>query len=112
MVLQQTEILDFLKAIDTALLPFAKDGERLDLYLIGRSALIVRYGLSLATRDVDVVTRADATALETRVFALFGKGTPNARRWGLYLEGVPGVLPPSPGGTASGPWNCPEPGKF
>jgi hypothetical protein len=75
----------------------------------------VRYGLSLATRDVDVLTRADATALETRMFALFGKGTPHAQRWGLYLEAVPGGLPPVPGRYRKrsvelpGPWSILRP---
>jgi hypothetical protein len=90
------EIVRFLKAIDEELAEHAGQGERLDLYLLGRAALIVRYGLSLATMDVDLVTRAEVPALQARAFDLFGKGTPNAKKWGLYLEGVPEGLPPVP----------------
>jgi len=44
----------------------ARQGERLDLYLLGRAALIVRYGLSLATKDVDMVTRTETPELEAK----------------------------------------------
>jgi hypothetical protein len=94
---EKSEIVQFLEALDTALVPYARQGERLDLHLIGRSALIVRYGLSLATKDVDMVTQTKSPRLEEKAFELFGKGTPDARRWGLYLEGVPPGLPPLPG---------------
>ena len=40
------EIVRFLEAIDAELVPYAGPGERMDLYLLGRSALIVRYGPS------------------------------------------------------------------
>ncbi len=53
--MKQDEILGFLQAIDEELAVRAAEGERLDLYLIGRSALILRYGVDLATRDVDIV---------------------------------------------------------
>jgi Nucleotidyltransferase of unknown function (DUF6036) len=54
---EQNDIVRFLHAIDEELALRASDGEALDLFLIGRSALILRYGLSLATKDVDLVTR-------------------------------------------------------
>jgi hypothetical protein len=57
----------------------------------------VRFGLSLATKDVDLVTRGEMPHLQARAFELFGKGTPNALKWGLYLESVPEGLPPVPG---------------
>ena len=41
------EILAFLEAIDAELVTHAGEGERLDFYLIGRSALILRYGLNI-----------------------------------------------------------------
>ncbi len=66
-------------------------------YLIGRSALILRYGLDLATRDVDIV-HVHGSALEGRALDLFGKGTRNAERLGFFLEPVPQGLPPIPGG--------------
>ncbi len=95
--MDKSEIVRFLQAIDEELAKHAKEGERLDLYLLGRSALIVRYGLSLATKDVDLVTRGEVPELQVKAFDLFGKGTPNANKWGLYLEGVPEGLPPVPG---------------
>jgi hypothetical protein len=110
MALRQTEVLDFLKAIDTALLPYAKDGERLDLYLIGRSALIVRYGLSLATNDVDMVGRMGLRHLEEKALELFCKESANARQWRLYLEEVPQGYPPVP--QTYGKRSVPLPGDW
>src|SRR5438270_7954922 len=95
--MEKSQIVQFLEAVDAELAKHARQGERLELHLLGRAALIVRYGLSLATKDVDMVTRTDAPDLEAKAFELFGKGTPNASRWGLYLEGVPAGLPPVPG---------------
>ncbi len=47
-------IVRFLNAVDAALVPFAM-GERLDLYHIGRSALVWKHGFQSTTEDVDVV---------------------------------------------------------
>jgi len=91
------EILNFLKAIDAELAGHAEESERLDLYLIGRSALILRYGVTLATKDVDIV-HFHGLELEHKAIELFGKGTENAERLGSYLEPVPQGLPPIPGG--------------
>ena len=90
------EILRFLQAIDAELVEHAREGERVDLYLIGRSALILRYGLNIGTKDVDIV-QVHGSALEIKAVELFGKGTRNAGRWGFYLEPVPQGLPPIPG---------------
>jgi hypothetical protein len=95
--MEKSQILQFLEALDAELANHAERGHRLDLCLIGRSALIVRYGLPLATKDVDMVKRTNAPDLEAKAFELFGKGTPSAMRWGLYLEGVEPGLPPLPG---------------
>jgi hypothetical protein len=91
------EVLAFLEAIDAELLRHAREGQTVDLYLIGRSALIVRFGLDLATRDVDIV-HFHGSELERIAVELFGKGTTNAERLGFYLEPVPQGLPPIPGG--------------
>lgn len=91
------EILDFLKAIDSEMAQHAKEGETLELNLIGRSALILRYGLDLGTKDVDIV-HFHGNELENKAVEVFGKGTPNADRLGFYLEPVPQGLPPIPGG--------------
>jgi hypothetical protein len=95
--MRRDEILGFLEAIDAELLRHAGEGETVDLYLIGRSALIVRFDLNLATRDVDIV-HFHGSELERIAVQLFGKGTTNAERLGFYLEPVPQGLPPIPGG--------------
>jgi Nucleotidyltransferase of unknown function (DUF6036) len=91
------EIMNFLKAIDHELAHHAAEGERLDFFLIGRSALILRFGLELATIDVDIV-HVHGSELERKAIELFGRGTANSHRLGLYLEPVPQGLPPIPGG--------------
>jgi len=91
------EILRFLEAIDAELVGHAREGETIDFYLIGRSALIVRYGLQLATKDVDIV-HVHGAELERIAVERFGRGTPNAERLGFYLQPVPQGLPPIPGG--------------
>jgi hypothetical protein len=99
------QILRFLKAIDEALVTRAGEGERLDLYLIGKAALILFHDVghgSAMTRDVDVVqlSQAREPLLE---FALrsFGAGTRAVERHGLYLEAVLSALPPMPGAFRS-----------
>src|SRR5262249_36433218 len=91
------EILRFLEAIDGELVEHAREGETIDFYLIGRSALIVRYEVQLATKDVDIV-HFHGAELERIAVERFGRGTPNAERLGFYLEPVPQGLPPIPGG--------------
>jgi hypothetical protein len=97
--MEKNHIVDFLKAIDGELTQHAAEGERLDLQLIGRSALIIRYGVVLATKDVDMLARTKTPGLEAKAVELFGRGTANAAKWGLYLEPVPPGLPPVPGGA-------------
>lgn len=99
--MKKNSVLQFLQAIDDELAKHAGAGERLDVYVMGRAALILRYGLTLATKDVDLVTQGEGPPLQVRAFELFGKGTGNAQRWGLYLEGVPAGLPPVPGSFRS-----------
>lgn len=89
-------ILRFLEAVDAALVEHAEEGERLDLHLIGRSALILRYGLNIGTRDVDIV-HIHGRRLELKAVELFREGTANAERFGFHLEQVPQGLPPIPG---------------
>lgn len=88
-------ILQLFQKIDDALIPFA-NGERLDLYLMGRSALIWSFQAPFATKDVDFVG-LHAT-LETKAAELFGKDSAKAKELSLYLEFVPNALPPLPGG--------------
>jgi hypothetical protein len=94
------QILAFLAALDEALTTLALPTERLELYPIGRSALILFYGLGLGagvTRDFDVV-RLSSRPQRLLDLALdqSGQGTPLALQYGLYLEPVPEGLPPIP----------------
>ncbi len=90
------EIIRFLEAVDAELAGRAGEGERLDLYLIGRAALILRYGLNVGTRDVDIV-HVHGSRLELAAVEAFGRGSANSERFGFYLEPVPQGLPPIPG---------------
>jgi hypothetical protein len=89
------QIRQFLDQLDAELAAHARTGEYLDLYHIGRSALVLHYGVKLSTRDFDFIqmreSRLEANALES-----FGKDTLNAERLGLYLDAVPQGLPPVP----------------
>jgi hypothetical protein len=98
---EKSQIIQFLQDIDAELAKHADEGERLDVQLIGRSALILRYGLNLATKDVDMVTPTNTGSLEAKALELFGKGTQQAAASGLYLEPVPMGLPPIPGSYRS-----------
>jgi len=86
-------ILAFLNDVNAVLVPIA-DGERLDLYHIGRSALVWKHGFVAATEDVDVITQQETDRLMGEAIRLFGKGTDKAREHELYLEAVPEGLPP------------------
>lgn len=80
------QILRFLQAIDEQLAGYARPGEYLELYLIGRSSLILRLDLPLTTDDVDIVqmsTTPSSQNLEDRAMELFGEGTTNARKLGF-----------------------------
>jgi Nucleotidyltransferase of unknown function (DUF6036) len=110
------EILSFLMAIDDELARHAAEGETLDLHLLGRSALVLGFGVRLMTKDVDVVYDHGSTLLD-RAVETFGKGTAEAARHGFYLETVSSGLPPLPIGYRSrciaipGPWRVLRPGR-
>ncbi len=91
-------IVRFLNALDAALVPVAA-GERLDLYHIGRSALVWKHGFQSATEDIDVVRPRHDQRLVEEALELFGRGTRKAVEFGLYLEVVPEGLPPVTGGS-------------
>jgi Nucleotidyltransferase of unknown function (DUF6036) len=92
------QILKFLDALDVALVSQAPEGQRLDLYVIGKAAVILFYGgeqAGAATSDVDVVQISHPPApLLSAALELFGKGTPGAKEHDLYLESVPDGIPP------------------
>lgn len=95
------QILRFLKAIDEALLDRPEVGVRLDLYMIGKAALILFHDVgrgSATTRDVDVVQISHPPEpLLQLALQLFGQTTQAVARYGLYLEAVQSGLPPMPG---------------
>jgi hypothetical protein len=86
-------IADFLRDIDQ-FLARGRPSEILDLYHLGRSALVWHYDAPTTTRDVDVLRPRGNQSLIEFVIAEFGQGTDAAHRHGLYLEIVPDVLPP------------------
>jgi hypothetical protein len=96
------QIIRLLDELDAELARTAGQGERLDLYLVGRSSLILRLDLAgYQTDDVDIVqmsTTRNLENLEETAIKLFGKTSANAARLGLYLERVPQGLPPLPHG--------------
>jgi len=100
-------IVRFLNALDAALIPVAA-GERLDLYHIGRSALVWKHGFQSATEDVDVVQPRRDQRLITQAVEWFGRGTSKAAEFGLYLEVVPEGLPPVWGGCYKRATEVPE----
>ncbi len=95
--MEDHDLLHFLRAIDAELVGQTREGETVDLHLLGRSALILGYGLNLMTKDVDIVDIHDSP-LQKIAVETFGKDTPAARRLGFYLESVSSGLPPLPGG--------------
>lgn len=108
------EVLAFLGAVDAELAGHAGPGETLDLPLLGRSALILAYGLRLMTKDVDVVETARSPLLEIAA-QVFRKGGPEHRGRGFYLEFVSSGFPPLPAGFQKrcvdmpGPWRVIRP---
>jgi hypothetical protein len=115
--MRSDEILDFFKALDEELARHAKDGETLELYVIGRSALILSYGLDSMTKDIDVIY-FHGSELQDKAVEKFGQGTPGAQKWGFYLETVSSGLPPVPAGYRSrssdvpGPWRVIRPKRL
>ena len=91
------QVRRLLLAIDASLALKASSGERLDLFLLGRSALILGYGQVLMTKDVDVVHVHDSP-LREQAIREFGRGTPAATELGVFLESVSSGLPPLPPG--------------
>jgi hypothetical protein len=91
------EIRELLAELDRALVARVPEGTRLDLFLLGRSALILRYGATAATKDLDVLDQTNDSELLAQLLTDFGRHSPAAERIGVYLERVPHALPPVPG---------------
>lgn len=90
-------IIAFLNAIDEALVTVA-EGKTLDIYHIGRSALVWEYDYIETTSDIDILQPKGGEALVAVAVQLFGRETEGAKTHGLYLDIVPVPLPPMPGG--------------
>lgn len=87
----------FLTDLDQSLASQAP-GDVLDLYHIGRSALVWHYGYTATTNDFDFLRPEGNRELTDLALRLFGKGTPKALEHGLYLEVVEPGWPPMPAG--------------
>jgi hypothetical protein len=87
----------FLADLDQALEKQAA-GETLKLYNIGRSSLVWQYAYTATTKDFDILRPQGSERLLALALELFGKGTPKADEYGLYLEVVEEALPPVPAG--------------
>lgn len=90
-------IVLFLTAVDDALAAVA-EGKTLDIYHIGRSALVWAYGYIETTTDIDVLCPRGEEALVEAALRLFGRETEGAKAHGLYLDVVNEAYPPMPGG--------------
>ena len=90
----------FLQQLDEELMPYAT-GQRLDLYHLGRSALVLRYQATFSTKDIDVVQMRTHLELEEKARELFGQGSAKAKELNLYLDLVPQGIPPLPAGFQS-----------
>ncbi len=102
-------IIGFLKAVDDALAPGA-GGKTLDVYNIGRSALVWEYDYIETTTDIDILCPKGEKSLVELALRLFGKETEGAKAHGLYLDVVNEAIPQMPGGyqkrshPVEGPW--------
>jgi hypothetical protein len=98
-------ILAFLADMDQWLQARVDSSQGLDLFVIGKSAVILFFGgerSGALTSDVDVVLIGGAPdGLLREVLAGFGKHGPGHTAHGLYLEVVACGLPPMPQGFQS-----------
>ena len=90
-------ILAFLSAIDEELAA-AAPGATLEVYHIGRSALVWEYDYLATTSDIDILQPRGGQELVDLALKEFGRGTDKAKEYDLYIEVVNPGLPPMPGG--------------
>ena len=73
-------------------------GQVLNVYHIGRSALVWEYDYTATTQDFDILRPKGGAELLHFALQQFGKGTAKATEHGLYLEVVEDAFPPMPAG--------------
>jgi Nucleotidyltransferase of unknown function (DUF6036) len=74
------EIFALFDRLDEELRPLAA-GASLNIYLLGRAAMVLSYNLSLSTKDIDIVSRQESE-LEQRAIELSGKDSSyNQKLW-------------------------------
>jgi hypothetical protein len=106
----KAQIEAFLADVDRALAP-AAEGQVLEVYHIGRSALVWEYGYTASTNDFDFLHPKKGEELLDLALQLFGPGKPKAVEHGLYLEVVYDAFPPMPQAykkrarRVEGPWD-------
>jgi hypothetical protein len=114
--MSKPSLFAYLVRIDNELTNRAAPEETLTLHLLGRSAMILGYGLQLMTKDVDVVE--DHSELLKIAIKLFGKESPKYVVTDFYLESVSSGLPPLPSGYQNraveipGPWKIISPKRL
>jgi hypothetical protein len=83
------------------------------LYVVGGSAVVLRWASTATTKDLDVAVRGEDQQT-ARLARQFGRGTDANRRCGVYLDAVNSGLPPlAPGWQQrsirlEGPWKAVE----
>jgi hypothetical protein len=88
---------DFLNSIDAYLAGKIPAGSPVDLYQIGGSAVIMKYGMDRSTKDFDVISTGQSQVLD-ELARSFGNTSNFAKDRNFYLEVVPSGLPNVPGG--------------
>ena len=92
-------IRGFIDDLDRSLQPHA-DGETLDVYHIGRSALVWEYDYTATTSDIDMFRPQGDPRLIDLALQLFGRDTAKADEHGLYLDAVYPAFPQAAGLSA------------
>jgi hypothetical protein len=106
--MKNKDIMNFFDVVDAELVRHAGPDDTLELYVIGRSALVIGLGSQLQTKDVDVV-KVHSPLLD-KAEEVFKKDAPEHELHGFYLDVVSSGLPPLPSGFQSrcieveGPW--------
>src|SRR5258708_37810277 len=91
-----TLIDDFFRDIDAS---WMRSSERVNLRLIGSTALMLQTTYSRGTRDSDVLETSDlSAAVKAELLLLAGEGTVIAQRHHLYVEIVSNGIPFLPHG--------------